>query len=94
MEALARLHSTVVAAYRVNPNITFEVFIHKVDGLSEDYKIGKSGTNQSMSLLWTRNIDLEVLSCSMHQIPKETFSKRQRMSWQTQDSRMCNWRST
>ncbi|KAF9427233.1 hypothetical protein BGZ76_002407 [Entomortierella beljakovae] len=39
MEALARLHSTVVAAYRVNPNITFEVFIHKVDGLSEDYKI-------------------------------------------------------
>ncbi|KAF8940090.1 ras-related GTP binding D [Dissophora ornata] len=39
MEALAKLHSTVVAAYRVNPNITFEVFIHKVDGLSEDYKI-------------------------------------------------------
>ncbi|KAI8360196.1 Gtr1/RagA G protein conserved region-domain-containing protein [Mortierella sp. GBAus27b] len=39
MEALARLHQTVVAAYRVNPNITFEVFIHKVDGLSEDYKI-------------------------------------------------------
>ncbi|KAF9945805.1 hypothetical protein BGZ70_003563 [Mortierella alpina] len=39
MEALARLHSTVVAAHRVNPNITFEVFIHKVDGLSEDYKI-------------------------------------------------------
>ncbi|KAF9209209.1 hypothetical protein BGZ49_005831, partial [Haplosporangium sp. Z 27] len=39
MEALARLHTTVVAAYRVNPNITFEVFIHKVDGLSEDYKI-------------------------------------------------------
>ncbi|KAG0004198.1 hypothetical protein BGZ80_009203 [Entomortierella chlamydospora] len=39
MEALARLHTTVVAAHRVNPNITFEVFIHKVDGLSEDYKI-------------------------------------------------------
>ncbi|KAG0350693.1 hypothetical protein BGZ54_003685, partial [Gamsiella multidivaricata] len=39
MDALVRLHSTVVAAYRVNPNITFEVFIHKVDGLSEDYKI-------------------------------------------------------
>ncbi|KAF9897061.1 hypothetical protein BX616_006248, partial [Lobosporangium transversale] len=39
MEALAKLHATVVAAYRVNPSITFEVFIHKVDGLSEDYKI-------------------------------------------------------
>ncbi|KAF9190526.1 hypothetical protein BGZ51_008483 [Haplosporangium sp. Z 767] len=39
MEALSRLHSTVVAAHGVNPNISFEVFIHKVDGLSEDYKI-------------------------------------------------------
>jgi len=25
----------------VNPNIKFEVFIHKVDGLSDDHKIGK-----------------------------------------------------
>lgn len=48
MEALARLHSTVVAAYRVNPNITFEVFIHKVDGLSEDYKIGTLILKQTM----------------------------------------------
>jgi polysaccharide pyruvyl transferase WcaK-like protein len=48
MEALARLHSTVVAAYRVNPNITFEVFIHKVDGLSEDYKIGTLILQESM----------------------------------------------
>ena len=48
MEALARLHSTVVAAYRVNPNITFEVFIHKVDGLSEDYKIGMLILRESM----------------------------------------------
>lgn len=27
---------------QVNPNIKFEVFIHKVDGLSDDHKIGKS----------------------------------------------------
>ena len=26
---------------QVNPNIKFEVFIHKVDGLSDDHKIGK-----------------------------------------------------
>lgn len=26
-------------AYRVNPEINFEVFIHKVDGLSDDHKI-------------------------------------------------------
>lgn len=29
----------MTSAYRVNPNITFEVLIHKVDGLSDDYKI-------------------------------------------------------
>ncbi|XP_034016347.1 ras-related GTP binding Cb [Thalassophryne amazonica] len=39
VEALGRLHLTVSRAYRVNPNINFEVFIHKVDGLSDDHKI-------------------------------------------------------
>lgn len=39
-EALTKLHVTVTKAYKVNPNITFEVFIHKVDGLSDDHKIG------------------------------------------------------
>lgn len=38
-EALNKLHQTVTKAYQVNPNITFEVFIHKVDGLSDDHKI-------------------------------------------------------
>ena len=27
--------------FQVNPNIKFEVFIHKVDGLSDDHKIGE-----------------------------------------------------
>ncbi|XP_032876750.1 ras-related GTP-binding protein D [Amblyraja radiata] len=39
MEALARLHLTVSRAYKVNKEINFEVFIHKVDGLSDDHKI-------------------------------------------------------
>ncbi|KAJ7413890.1 hypothetical protein WISP_87826 [Willisornis vidua] len=39
MEALARLHLTVTRAYKVNPEINFEIFIHKVDGLSDDHKI-------------------------------------------------------
>ncbi|RQM14099.1 hypothetical protein DD237_003619 [Peronospora effusa] len=41
-EALARLHDTVTRAHRYNPDILFEVFIHKVDGdlfLSDDHKI-------------------------------------------------------
>jgi Ras-related GTP-binding protein C/D len=38
-EALAKLHMTVVKASKVNPNISYEVFIHKVDGISDDHKI-------------------------------------------------------
>ncbi|CAO3618145.1 unnamed protein product [Cunninghamella blakesleeana] len=38
-DALNRLFYTVTSAYKVNPNITFEVLLHKVDGLSDDYKI-------------------------------------------------------
>lgn len=39
MDALAKLHLTVMKAYKVNRNMNFEVFIHKVDGLSDDNKI-------------------------------------------------------
>ncbi|KAL4218500.1 hypothetical protein ACF0H5_023234 [Mactra antiquata] len=38
-DALAKLHFTVSRAYKINANIKFEVFIHKVDGLSDDHKI-------------------------------------------------------
>jgi len=38
-EALQKLQVTVSRAYEVNPNITFEVFIHKVDGLGDDHKL-------------------------------------------------------
>ncbi|KAL1915522.1 uncharacterized protein VTP21DRAFT_6646 [Calcarisporiella thermophila] len=38
-EALQRLEDLVRRAYRVNPNLHFEVFIHKVDLLPEDNKI-------------------------------------------------------
>lgn len=41
-DALIRLHQTVTRAYQVNQNIKFEVFIHKVDGLTDDRKIGES----------------------------------------------------
>ncbi|KAF4523693.1 hypothetical protein B566_EDAN006064 [Ephemera danica] len=39
MEALNRLNTTVTKAYKVNPSIKFEIFIHKVDGLSDDHKM-------------------------------------------------------
>lgn len=34
-----KLHLTVTKAFKVNPSMRFEVFIHKVDGLSDDYKM-------------------------------------------------------
>ena len=39
MEALEKLFMTVSRAFKVNALIKFEVFIHKVDGLSDDHKI-------------------------------------------------------
>ncbi|KAI9137018.1 Gtr1/RagA G protein conserved region-domain-containing protein [Paraphysoderma sedebokerense] len=38
-EALQRLYITISTASKYNPNINFEVFIHKVDGLSDESKI-------------------------------------------------------
>lgn len=39
MEALNKLQMTVTRAHKVNPEIKFEVFIHKVDALTDDNKI-------------------------------------------------------
>ncbi|CAH1974903.1 unnamed protein product [Acanthoscelides obtectus] len=39
LEALNKLNLTVTKAYKINPNIKFEVFIHKVDGLGDDFKM-------------------------------------------------------
>lgn len=39
MSALHRLTSTVEYAYKKNPKIKYEVFIHKVDCLLDDQKI-------------------------------------------------------
>ena len=39
IEALSRLQMAVTRAHKINDNIKFEVFIHKVDGLSDDNKI-------------------------------------------------------
>jgi len=41
MEALLKLRLTTTRAYKANPDIKFEVFIHKVDGLSDDDRMDK-----------------------------------------------------
>jgi len=39
-EALQKLRSTIVTAYETNKRIKFEVFIHKVDEVNQDYRLG------------------------------------------------------
>jgi len=39
LDPLARLHSTIIALQRSYPQVNIEVFIHKVDGLSDEYKL-------------------------------------------------------
>ncbi|TAQ86094.1 hypothetical protein B7494_g5589 [Chlorociboria aeruginascens] len=39
LEAINRLNSTILNLQPSYPNINIEVFIHKVDGLSDDYKL-------------------------------------------------------
>ncbi|KAK4148607.1 hypothetical protein C8A00DRAFT_38818 [Chaetomidium leptoderma] len=39
LEAVARLNSTILHLHRSYPHINIEVFIHKVDGLSDDYRL-------------------------------------------------------
>ncbi|KAK6874788.1 GTP-binding protein GTR2 [Candida tropicalis] len=39
LNAITNLSMIIDYAYKVNPNINIEVLIHKIDGLSEDYRI-------------------------------------------------------
>ncbi|KAH8152462.1 uncharacterized protein LAJ45_03302 [Morchella importuna] len=39
LDPLSRLHATIIAIQRSYPAINIEVFIHKVDGLSDEYKL-------------------------------------------------------
>ncbi|XP_055342998.1 ras-related GTP-binding protein C-like [Paramacrobiotus metropolitanus] len=81
MDALEKLHATVSRAFKVNPNIHFEVFIHKVDGLSDDQKIETqrdihSRANDELSDTGLENIHLSFYLTSIydHSI-FEAFSK-------------------
>ena len=38
-ESLARLQATIISAHKINPNIVFEVFVHKVDSFSDEQRI-------------------------------------------------------
>ncbi|CAG8492005.1 10383_t:CDS:2 [Acaulospora morrowiae] len=66
MEALTRLHDTVTRAYRVNPNLFFEVFIHKVDALSDEYKIETQRDIHQRTTDELADFGLEKVSLGFH----------------------------
>ncbi|XP_064652409.1 ras-related GTP-binding protein C-like isoform X2 [Lineus longissimus] len=81
MEALSKLHMTVSRAFKVNPSIKFEVFIHKVDGLSDDHKIEtqrdihqRAGDDLSDAGLESLHLSFHLTSIYDHSI-FEAFSK-------------------
>lgn len=65
-EALNKLHLTVSKAYQINKNISFEVFIHKVDGLSDDSKIDTHRTIQHQALDDLADAKLENIHLSFY----------------------------
>ncbi|KAK6168130.1 hypothetical protein SNE40_022018 [Patella caerulea] len=66
MEALVRLHSTVERAHKINPNIKFEIFIHKVDGLLDDHKIETQRDIHQRACDDLEDAGLEKVSLSFH----------------------------
>ncbi|PWN42348.1 hypothetical protein IE81DRAFT_323498 [Ceraceosorus guamensis] len=38
IDSVSRLHGILIEAYAHNPEIQFHIFVHKVDGLSDDYR--------------------------------------------------------
>lgn len=39
-DTIRKLSVTMHKAYVANPGIQFEIFLHKVDGMSEDFRLG------------------------------------------------------
>uniref|UniRef100_A0A1Q3FEE5 Putative small gtpase involved in nuclear protein import n=1 Tax=Culex tarsalis TaxID=7177 RepID=A0A1Q3FEE5_CULTA len=66
IEALAKLNQTVTKAHKVNPRIKFEVFIHKVDGVSDDFKMESQRDIHSRATDDLADAGLEGVHLSFH----------------------------
>lgn len=66
VEALQKLHVTIRKAVSTNPNINIEVFLHKIDGLSDDYKIEVQSDVQQRTMDELTDIGMENVVLSFH----------------------------
>jgi Ras-related GTP-binding protein C/D len=65
-EALQKLHMTITKAVSVNPGINIEVFVHKIDGLSDDYKIDAQRDVQQRTMDELTDIGMDNVVLSFH----------------------------
>ncbi|BFZ54966.1 GTP-binding protein gtr2 [Savitreella phatthalungensis] len=66
VEALQKLHVTITRAVSVNPHINIEVFVHKIDGLSDDYRIDAQRDVQQRTVDELTDIGMDNVSLSFH----------------------------
>eukprot|EP00300_Choanocystis_sp_HF-7_P024939 c26543_g1_i1.p1 GENE.c26543_g1_i1~~c26543_g1_i1.p1 ORF type:complete len:358 (+),score=105.01 c26543_g1_i1:41-1075(+) len=65
-EAISKLQTTVSNAWKVNQHIKFEVFIHKVDGLSDEAKIETRRDVQNQVTQELQETGIEKLQLSFY----------------------------
>lgn len=66
LEALQKLHMTITKAVSVNPSINIEVFVHKIDGLSDDYKIDAQRDVQQRTMDELTDVGMENVVLNFH----------------------------
>ena len=64
-QPITRLVDAVVTAYQENPGMHLEVFVHKADVLSDEYKIGVC--------LALRRADVSLMRC--RELPADTAAR-------------------
>lgn len=65
-EAMQKLHATLRHVHKVNPKVVLEVFIHKVDGLSDDQRIETQRDIQQKVMDALQDDGLEDIHPSFH----------------------------
>ncbi len=62
-DSLPKLAETIIAAYNVNPNIHFEVFLHKIDGdlMPEDSKAERQQVIQNFVASELSDVNGDIL---------------------------------
>ncbi|CAO1627751.1 unnamed protein product [Parajaminaea phylloscopi] len=96
LHSLASFHSTILLAYSHNPAIRFHVFLHKMDGLSEDYRddtqtdvekrIEDDLSDASGSFHFARGVDVKGIMARMER-EAEDDNNGARIQWEQLESK-------